>query len=166
MKGSSDTYQSITHVHLFSSTVAQDSSVTSSIISDVVQDLIQMNHGLSNVHLFSDNAGCYKSTTTIAALHQTLKGTIKTYNFCEAQDGKGPCDRRASHLKSIIKRYVNEGNDVVTAEQMKKAIDLKKNFNCRVKVVTPVIDLDPIQNSIKSIPGISQLHNFKFEDCA
>ncbi|CAC5394871.1 unnamed protein product [Mytilus coruscus] len=136
MKGSSDTYQSITHVHLFSSTVAHDSSVTSSIISDVVQDLIQMNHGLSNVHLFSDNAGCYKR----------------------------PCDRRASHLKSIIKRYVNEGNDVVTAEQMKKAIDLKKNFNYRVKVVTPVIDLDPVQNSIKSIPGISQLHNFKFED--
>ncbi|VDI78120.1 Hypothetical predicted protein [Mytilus galloprovincialis] len=164
MKGPSDTYQSITHVHVFSSTVAQDSSVTSSIISDVVQDLIQMNQGLSNVHLFSDNAGCYKSTTTIAALHKTLKGTIKTYNFCEAQDGKGPCDRRASHLKSIIIRYVNEGNDVVTAEQMKKAIDLKKNFNYRVKVVTPVIDLDPVQNSIKSIPGISQLHNFKFED--
>ncbi|CAC5418193.1 unnamed protein product [Mytilus coruscus] len=168
MKGSSDTYQSITHVHLFSSTVAQDSSVTSSIISDVVQDLIQMNQGLSNVHLFSDNAGCYKSTTTIAALYKTLKGTIKTYNFCEAQDGKGPCDRRASHLKSIIKRYVNEGNDRVTAEQMKKSFKymygLSYFSNYRVKVVTPVIDLDPVQKSIKSIPGISQLHNFKFED--
>ncbi|CAG2211902.1 unnamed protein product [Mytilus edulis] len=44
------------------------------------------------------------------------------------------------------------------------AIDLKKNFNYRVKVVTPVIDLDPVQNIIKSIPGISQLHNFKLED--
>ena len=88
-KGAADTYKTLTHVHLFSSTVAQDSSVTSAIICDVVQDLLAMNPTLSNVHLFSDNAGCFKSATTMATLHHCLKETIKTYNFSEAQDGKG-----------------------------------------------------------------------------
>lgn len=32
----------------------------------------------------------------------------------------GPCDRRASHVKSIIRRYINEGHDVTTAQQMKE----------------------------------------------
>lgn len=45
--------------------------------------------------------------------------------FCEAQDGKGPCDRKASHIKSAIKRCVNEGNDVLDASQMKKVIKIK-----------------------------------------
>ena len=32
----------------------------------------------------------------------------------------GPCDRRAAHTKAAIKRYINEGHDVTTAEEMKK----------------------------------------------
>lgn len=32
----------------------------------------------------------------------------------------GPCDRRASHIKSTIRRYINEGHDVTTASQMKQ----------------------------------------------
>lgn len=28
-------------------------------------------------------------------------------------------DRRASHIKSVIKRYINEGHDVTSAEEMK-----------------------------------------------
>ena len=37
-------------------------------------------------------------------------------------------------------------------------------MNYRVKVVNPVIDLDPAHQNIKSVLGISQLHNFTFED--
>ena len=31
----------------------------------------------------------------------------------------GACDRKASHIKAVIKRYVNEGHDVTTADEMK-----------------------------------------------
>ncbi|XP_056018366.1 uncharacterized protein LOC125654201 [Ostrea edulis] len=39
--------------------------------------------------MWSDNAGWYKSTLTMALLHQELGDKIKVYHFCEAQDGKG-----------------------------------------------------------------------------
>ena len=41
----------------------------------------------------------------------------------------GPCDRRASHLKSCIKRYINEGNNVTTAQEMKAVCIVFTFFN-------------------------------------
>ena len=47
----------------------------------------------------------------------------------------GPCDRRASHIKSVIKRYINEGHDVTSAEEMKvvciyiKFVNISSNFD-------------------------------------
>ncbi|CAC5395476.1 unnamed protein product [Mytilus coruscus] len=64
-----------------------------------------------------------------------LGNKLISYNFSEAQDGKGPCDRRASHIKSVVKRYINEGHDVTSAEEMKVAIDARQNGQSRVKVV-------------------------------
>ncbi|VDI69858.1 Hypothetical predicted protein [Mytilus galloprovincialis] len=60
-----------------------------------------------------DNAGCYKDTDTINALHQS--GKIATYDFCEAQDGNESCYRTASPVKCAVKR-----NDVLHAVQLKK----------------------------------------------
>ncbi|VDI78502.1 Hypothetical predicted protein [Mytilus galloprovincialis] len=117
---------------------------------------------INKVHIWSDNAGCYKSTFTIYALYQELPNLIKSYNFCEAQDGKGPCDRKASHIKAAIKRHVNEGNDVLNASAMKRAIDLQQKGKYRVKVVTPVIDADAEKIHVKPIPNISTLSNFEF----
>ena len=44
-------------------------------------------HGLTrySANLYSDNA-------TIALFHQELGKRLKSYDFCESQDGKGPCD--------------------------------------------------------------------------
>lgn len=105
----------LTHVHIFEQPTPQDAATTGAILVDVVQNI----PSVKKVNIWSDNAGCYKSTLTIATLHQELGKKIKSYNFCEAQDGKGACDRKASHIKSAIKRYVNEGNNVTTAHQMK-----------------------------------------------
>ncbi|CAG2214456.1 unnamed protein product [Mytilus edulis] len=80
---------------------------------------------------------------------------------------EGPCDRKASHIKSSIKRYVNEGNDVITAQQMKQAIDQNQQGKYKVKVVNAVTNLDSGANIIKSnIPEITSLHNFKFTEDA
>lgn len=116
-----DSYNLETYVHILDSQSPQDSKLTSALIVDVVKDVAIRKH-IDSVHIWSDNAGCYKSTYTLHALYQELKPLIKTYNFCEAQDGKGPCDRKASHVKSAIKRFINEGNDVLNASQMKKVI--------------------------------------------
>ena len=49
--------------------------------------------------------------------------SIKRYDFSEPQAGKGPCDRSSTHQKSHVNRFLNEGNDVMSAEKVKKALE-------------------------------------------
>ena len=69
--------------------VSQDGSVTSALVCDVVKDLDNMLAEIEEIHLFSDNAGCYKSTPTMLVLQSQLAPRLKSYNFSKAQDGKG-----------------------------------------------------------------------------
>jgi len=48
---------------------------------------------------------------------------IPRYDFSEPQEGKDICDRRIAALKSHMRRFINEGNDVKTAIDMKAAIE-------------------------------------------
>ena len=82
-------YDTITYVHIFENPTSQDADVTSQVMIDVVTDLSRMFPHLKQFHLFSDNAGCYKSSTTLTQLHSGLGSLIGTYNFSEAQNGKG-----------------------------------------------------------------------------
>lgn len=116
-----ETIESLAFVHIFRGQISQDSNATSAVILDIVKEIKARNHSVSKVHLWSDNAGCYKSSETITALFRSR--AIDTYDFCEAQSGKGACDRTAATIKSGIRRYVNQGNDVLTAEQMKTVSD-------------------------------------------
>ncbi|CAC5414974.1 unnamed protein product [Mytilus coruscus] len=116
--------QTLTHLHIFSSQASQDAAVTTPwVMTDVVQDLKTILPNLQNVHIFSDNAGCYKSSLTLSTLRHEIGKALASYNFSEAQNGKGPCDRRAAHAKFVIKRFINEGRDVTSALDMKKALE-------------------------------------------
>lgn len=66
-------FQTITHIHIFSSQVAQDSTVTAYCICDVAKDVMMINPVTENIHIFTDNAGCYKSTSPLAILKKELK---------------------------------------------------------------------------------------------
>ena len=44
---------------------------------------------------------------------------ISTIDFSDQQGGKSICDRRVAHIKSHIRRYVNEVNKIVTAMALK-----------------------------------------------
>ncbi|CAG2214276.1 unnamed protein product [Mytilus edulis] len=101
--------------------VPLDSQVTASIIQDVMDKIREINTTDIKFHVWSDNAGCYKSTEMLSFLFHS--GLTLSYDFCESQNGKGPCDRTAATIKSSIRRYVNQGHDVLTAQSMKKAID-------------------------------------------
>ena len=109
--------ESLAFIHIFRGQISQDSFATSAVILDIVGEIKSRNHNVSKIHLWSDNAGCYKSSDTITNLF--MSRSIDTCDFCEAQSGKGACDRTAATIKSGIRRYVNQGNDVMTAEQMK-----------------------------------------------
>ncbi|VDI16834.1 Hypothetical predicted protein [Mytilus galloprovincialis] len=164
MKGEDEQLTSTTYVHIFDTPASQDSATTSAVLEDVAKDLLAELHPKAiKFHFWSDNAGCYKSSNTIITLHQQLGNNLISYDFCESQDGKGPCDRKSSHIKSSIKRYINEGNDVLSAKQMKQAIDFKQfaGSTYKVKVVDVVIDVEK-SAAVKPIPAISSYHNFQF----
>ena len=44
-------------------------------------------------------------------------------DFSDPQGGKGSCDRKATTIKSHMRRFLNSGHDIETAEQMKSAME-------------------------------------------
>ena len=117
--------ESLGFVHIFNAQVSQDSLTTTAIILDVINNILKFKES-AKFHLWSDNAGCYKSTETMSILSRNEN--VLSYNFCESQNGKGPCDRTGATLKSAIIRYINQGNDVLTAFSMKQVFIYKSNF--------------------------------------
>ena len=56
-----------------------------------------------------------------------LDNSTTKYFTCVQNLFQGPCDRRASHIKSCIQGYVNEGHGASTAEEMKVVIHRNQN---------------------------------------
>ena len=48
---------------------------------------------------------------------------LDRYDFSEPQAGKGNCDRSAAHQKADVNRYLNEGNNVTNATEIKEALE-------------------------------------------
>ena len=124
---------------------------------------------IDTVYLRQDNAGCYHSASTILSVRKTFQRTGITVkrkkekmDFSDLQGGKGPCDRKATHVKRHINVYLNEGNDIQRAQQMKVAI----NSNGGVSGALPVqveVSAEPEASNI-SWSGISYLNNFEFTE--
>lgn len=47
---------------------------------------------------------------------------VERVDFSDPQGGKGPCDRRAASIKAHVRRYTNEGHDVLTEHDLKEAM--------------------------------------------
>ncbi|CAC5419781.1 unnamed protein product [Mytilus coruscus] len=125
-----------------------------------INQAAQSNNQMTQFHLWSDNAACYKSSEMMA--HTYNLGRVQSYNFYEAQNVKGPCDRTTATIKSAFRRHINQENDVVTANHMKEAIEKSmKNVRYRIKVVDNMTAKP--KNVDRVIPSISTYSNFTFE---
>ena len=86
---------------------------------------------------------------------------IERYDFSDPLSGKDVCDRRIAFMKTHIHRWVNEGHDVMTAREMKVALESHGGVRrCRFAVVE--INETQLNARVKKIPGISLLNNFQF----
>ena len=77
---------------------------------------------LSEAFLRSDIAGCYHNAFLIVSLPSIGERAgirVLRYDFSDPQAGKYVCDRRIATLKSHMRRFINEGNDINTAQQMR-----------------------------------------------
>ena len=90
---------------------------------------------------------------------------IERVDFNNPQGGKVPRDRRAATIKAHVLRYINEGRDVVSANDLKQAI----LSHGRVRGVRVTLIDYTKQHPILlqgKLEGVSNLNNFHYgEEC-
>ena len=77
----------------------------------------------------SDNANCYHANFSAESMHNLChsKGLqLLRYDFNEPCCGKDQCDRESAAAKTIMRSFVDAGNDLVSAEDLEKAIKYVK----------------------------------------
>ena len=149
-------------IHIIESCNQESSSVVK-IIQDVLSTIKLENKEVSGAYLRQDNAGCYHSSSTILSCPVISASTcvnIHRIDFSDPQGGKGAADRLAATCKSHARIFINEGNDVTTARQLKDAL-LSQGGIDGVRVVSLETIEDLVEDSRK-IPNISKLNNFAF----
>ena len=85
----------------------------------------EYNVKISMVYLRSDEAGCYHNNLLPASLKdlgQRVGIKVMRYDFSEPQHGKDVCDRILCPMKLAIQKYCNEGHDIFTASDMRRAL--------------------------------------------
>lgn len=156
------------YVHLFNSCTQNWFSVAS-IIEHVLSMIKNQSPNITNAYLKSDNAGCYHNSQLLLELPDIGRRTgisVQRYDFSDPQSGKDICDRKISPMKGHIRRFVNEKNDVVSAEDMKQALESHGGVK-GCKFVVAEVDMPSKATeatAAKSIEGISLLNNFTFEE--
>ncbi len=112
------------YAHVFD-TCQQDWFAVSSIIENTLKVIKTQKPHITQVYLRSDEAGCYPNNALIAAakdIGQRVGIAICRYDYSEPQYGKDVCDRILCPMKTCIRRYCNEGHDILCAENMRTAI--------------------------------------------
>lgn len=156
--------QSQGFIHVIES-CSQDSAAIVLIMQHVLKTVEAENPELVRAFFRQDNAGCYHSASTILACHYIEKTTnvkISRIDFSDPQGGKGSADRLAATCKCHIRLFINEGNDVTNAEEMKNALLSYGGIEGVRVAVIPCID-DSSITRLQKIPGISKLNNFEFK---
>ena len=87
---------------------------------------------------------------------------IFRYDFSEPQFGKDLCDRIISPLKGASRRFCNEGNDILSASDMYKALQARPVKGTTAAVCE--IEKDPEQFKAIRIQDFSLYHNSKAYD--
>ena len=104
---------------------SQGSSAVASIMHHVLETLKHEYSEINKAYLRQDNAGCYHSTRTILACREMAASTgvqVVRVDFSYPQGGKGAADRLAASCKRHIRDFIDEGNDVCTAHELKDAL--------------------------------------------
>ena len=134
------------------------------ILQHIIQTLKLEHPEIERVFLRQDNAGCYHSASTIVACTRIEASTgvkIEGLDFSDPQGGNGAADRIAAAAKSQIRMFINEGNDVTNAQQMKDAF-LSHGGIEGVRVAVSDSLEESVTRELPEIVGISKLNNFRF----
>ena len=96
-----------------------------SIIECTLREIKTEKPDITWVYLRSVEPDCYHNNSLIAAARGTGKRVgleVCWYDFSESQYGKDVCDRILSPMKTCIRRSYNEGHDILSAGDMRRAL--------------------------------------------
>ena len=152
-------------VHLFN-TCNQNSFAVMSVIEHLLQTIKLEYPSINKAFLRSDNAGCYHNGPLILSLPSMgeSSGVMPLrYCFLDPQAEKDICDRKTAPIKVCIRTWVDERHDIITAEDMKQALESHGGLRrCRTAVVE--VDTTKAVGNDNKIPGTSLINNFLFEE--
>ena len=149
--------------HLFIS-CSQDWFSVLSILESLLITVRSSNPKVKKAYLKSDEAGCYHNNQLIVAARDVGERggvSLQRYDFSEPQSGNWDvCDRILWPLKGAIRRYCNEGHDVLTASDMHTALKERPvqgciEAVCRVNETKKGLD-------IKKLQHFSAMHDFSY----
>lgn len=155
-------HQTLVHIVKNSS---QESDTVVWIMEHVLHTIKLDHPEISTAYFRQDNAGCYHSVSLLSSCPSISKSTgihIKRVDFSDPQGGKGACDRKAASVKWHVRRFINEGNDVETAEEFQCAI-LSHGGLAGVRVA--IVDDPHCKYDVQGKwDGISTVNNFLFDE--
>jgi hypothetical protein len=151
--------------HLFDS-CTQDWYAVTSILESLIKAIKdQVDPLLKKVFLRSDEAACYHNVNLYAAakdVGQRMGVTVEGYDHSEPQFGKDITDRIICPMKGCLRRYCNEGNNILSSEDMHKALKSRPVKGTTAAVC--VINEKSQDLKVKKIKGFSAFHNVRYED--
>ena len=153
------------YAHLFDA-CQQDWFAVCSIIESTLREIKTEKSHITWVYLRSDEAGCYHNNSLIAAARGIDKRVgleVCRYDFSAPQYGKDVCDRILCPMKTCIQRFCNEGHDIQSAGDIRRALSerpVKGTSAC----VCEVDEAKITGLEVNKIDGFSKLHNVQFEE--
>ena len=153
-------------VHIFNN-CSQNSFAVLSIIEDLLHKVKQEYPVVTTAYLRSDNAGCYHNRHLLLSLREVgVRTGVRPvqYDFSEPLAGKEICDRKTAAMKSHIKCWVNKRHNIVTAEDMKVALESNGGIKGARAAVVEVDTTRERNKDNNKIPGISVLNNLQYEE--
>ncbi|KAK2568855.1 hypothetical protein P5673_006904 [Acropora cervicornis] len=135
-----------------------------SILESLLITVRSSNAKVKKAYLKSDEAGCYHNSQVIVAARdvgERVGVSLQRYDFSEPQSGKDVCDRILCPLKGAIRRYCNEGHDVLTASDMHKALKERPVQGCTASVCH--VNETKKGIDIKKLQQFSAMHDFSYQ---
>ena len=136
-------------------------------ISDVViKEFKRDVPSIMQLYAKSDNAGCYHANGAAEGLHYICNQhglKLLRYDYNEPSKGKDQCDRDSAAAKTVLRSYVDAGNDIQSAEDIYNGLHYASGV-CNAKVGVIEIDRSKTEFLAQDVPGIMQYHSFEFND--
>ena len=137
---------------------------TLSICENVLKEFQKTNPTITNIFTTPDNAGSCHGNCIFEGVFEVCKHAgfqLMRTDYNEPSRGKDQCDRESAVAKNTINSFVDAGNDLMTAEDVHKALHYRNGMQ-DTKVCVLQIDGDNTSLSGEVIRNVSYYHSIKY----